>query len=159
MVARLELHLGSGGERPHNWKSLARRRVCLASVAQVEAVKKLAKTTGSNPLPPPKIAMGYLRPGMLNKKSWRTAIDRALNREGSFLHEVIPLCVAVRDRSSSSRQVAVLIAQQLQPRLLRLIGPCPQHSPMKRPRPPGSIRYAGLSRYGERNYPQSGAAR
>jgi flavin reductase (DIM6/NTAB) family NADH-FMN oxidoreductase RutF len=53
------LGLGAKGHTAHN---LQRGRECvlnLPSIAQVEAVNRLARTTGSDPVPPHKIAMGY----------------------------------------------------------------------------------------------------
>lgn len=50
------------GARGHTAQNLSREKECvlnLPSVAQVEAVNRLAKTTGSNPVPPHKVAMGY----------------------------------------------------------------------------------------------------
>jgi flavin reductase (DIM6/NTAB) family NADH-FMN oxidoreductase RutF len=51
--------LASGSETPRN---LLREQECvlnLPSVHQVDAVNRLAKTTGSNPVPPSKLARGY----------------------------------------------------------------------------------------------------
>ncbi|AXC14091.1 hypothetical protein ACPOL_4829 [Acidisarcina polymorpha] len=53
------LGLGATGHTAHN---LQREKECvlnLPSVAQVEAVNRLARTTGSKPVPPHKVAMGY----------------------------------------------------------------------------------------------------
>jgi flavin reductase (DIM6/NTAB) family NADH-FMN oxidoreductase RutF len=50
------------GARSHTPANLLRTGECvlnLPSVAQVSAVDRLAKTTGSNPVPPHKVAMGY----------------------------------------------------------------------------------------------------
>jgi flavin reductase (DIM6/NTAB) family NADH-FMN oxidoreductase RutF len=50
------------GAKGHTAQNLLREKECvlnLASVAQVEAVDRLARTTGSNPVPPHKVAMGY----------------------------------------------------------------------------------------------------
>jgi flavin reductase (DIM6/NTAB) family NADH-FMN oxidoreductase RutF len=50
------------GAKGHTSQNLLREKECvlnLPSVAQVEAVNKLARTTGSNPVPPHKVAMGY----------------------------------------------------------------------------------------------------
>ena len=50
------------GAKGHTAQNLLREKECvlnLPSVAQVEAVNRLAKTTGSNPVPPHKVAMGY----------------------------------------------------------------------------------------------------
>lgn len=53
------LGLGAKGHTAHN---LQREKECvlnLPSVAQVDAVNRLARTTGSDPVPPHKVAMGY----------------------------------------------------------------------------------------------------
>jgi flavin reductase (DIM6/NTAB) family NADH-FMN oxidoreductase RutF len=53
------LGLGAKGHTAHN---LERERECvlnLPSVTMVDAVNRLARTTGSDPVPPHKIAMGY----------------------------------------------------------------------------------------------------
>jgi flavin reductase (DIM6/NTAB) family NADH-FMN oxidoreductase RutF len=53
------LGLGAKGHTAHN---LLREKECilnLPSVAQVDAVNRLARTTGSDPVPPHKVAMGY----------------------------------------------------------------------------------------------------
>jgi flavin reductase (DIM6/NTAB) family NADH-FMN oxidoreductase RutF len=53
------LGLGAKGHTAHN---LLRERECvlnLPSVDQVSAVNRLARTTGSDPVPPHKLAMGY----------------------------------------------------------------------------------------------------
>jgi flavin reductase (DIM6/NTAB) family NADH-FMN oxidoreductase RutF len=53
------LGFGARSKTPAN---LLRERECvlnLPSVGQVEAVDRLARTTGSNPVPPHKVAMGY----------------------------------------------------------------------------------------------------
>lgn len=53
--------LGFGG-RSHTPQNIRRTRECvlnLPSVEQVAAVNRLAKTTGSHPVPPGKVAMGY----------------------------------------------------------------------------------------------------
>ena len=50
------------GARSHTPANLLRTGECvlnLPSVAQVGAVNRLARTTGSNPVPPHKVAMGY----------------------------------------------------------------------------------------------------
>jgi flavin reductase (DIM6/NTAB) family NADH-FMN oxidoreductase RutF len=50
------------GAKGHNAQNLLREKECvlnLPSVAQVDAVNPLARTTGSDPMPPHKIAMGY----------------------------------------------------------------------------------------------------
>lgn len=50
------------GAKGHTAQNLQRERECvlnLPSVAQVEAVNRLARLTGSNPVPPHKLAMGY----------------------------------------------------------------------------------------------------
>jgi flavin reductase (DIM6/NTAB) family NADH-FMN oxidoreductase RutF len=50
------------GARSHTPANLLRTGECvlnLPSVAQVSAVNRLARTTGSNPVPPHKVAMGY----------------------------------------------------------------------------------------------------
>jgi flavin reductase (DIM6/NTAB) family NADH-FMN oxidoreductase RutF len=50
------------GAKGHTAQNLLRERECvlnLPSVAQVEVVNRLARTTGSNPVPPHKVAMGY----------------------------------------------------------------------------------------------------
>jgi flavin reductase (DIM6/NTAB) family NADH-FMN oxidoreductase RutF len=50
------------GAKGHTAQNLLREKECvlnLPSVNQVAAVNKLAKTTGSNPVPPHKVAMGY----------------------------------------------------------------------------------------------------
>jgi flavin reductase (DIM6/NTAB) family NADH-FMN oxidoreductase RutF len=50
------------GARSHTPANLLRTGECvlnLPSVAQVAAVNRLARTTGSNPVPPHKVAMGY----------------------------------------------------------------------------------------------------
>jgi flavin reductase (DIM6/NTAB) family NADH-FMN oxidoreductase RutF len=50
------------GARSHTPANLLRTRECvlnLPSVEQVAAVNRLARTTGSNPVPPHKLAMGY----------------------------------------------------------------------------------------------------
>jgi flavin reductase (DIM6/NTAB) family NADH-FMN oxidoreductase RutF len=50
------------GARSHTPGNLLRTGECvlnLPSVAQVSAVNRLARTTGSNPVPPHKVAMGY----------------------------------------------------------------------------------------------------
>lgn len=50
------------GARSHTPANIQRTGECvlnLPSVAQVAAVNRLAKTTGSNPVPPHKVAMGY----------------------------------------------------------------------------------------------------
>lgn len=50
------------GAKGHTAQNLLREKECvlnLPSVAQVEAVNRLAKTTGSDPVPPHKVAMGY----------------------------------------------------------------------------------------------------
>src|SRR3954468_5578922 len=50
------------GARSHTPANLQRTGECvlnLPSVAQVAAVNRLARTTGSNPVPPHKVAMGY----------------------------------------------------------------------------------------------------
>jgi flavin reductase (DIM6/NTAB) family NADH-FMN oxidoreductase RutF len=50
------------GAKGHTAQNLLRERECvlnLPSVAQVEAVNRLAKLTGANPVPPHKKAMGY----------------------------------------------------------------------------------------------------
>jgi flavin reductase (DIM6/NTAB) family NADH-FMN oxidoreductase RutF len=50
------------GARSHTPANLLRTGECvlnLPSVAQVAAVDRLARTTGSNPVPPHKVAMGY----------------------------------------------------------------------------------------------------
>lgn len=50
------------GARSHTPANLLRTRECvlnLPSVEQVGAVDRLARTTGSNPVPPHKVAMGY----------------------------------------------------------------------------------------------------
>ncbi len=57
------LGFGALSKTPQN---LARHGECvltLPSVAQVGAVDRLARTTGSNPLPPHKVAMGYRHEG------------------------------------------------------------------------------------------------
>ena len=53
--------LGLGG-KGHTAQNLLREKECvlnLPSVDQVAAVNRLARTTGSNPVPPHKVAMGY----------------------------------------------------------------------------------------------------
>jgi flavin reductase (DIM6/NTAB) family NADH-FMN oxidoreductase RutF len=53
--------LGLGG-KGHTAKNIQRERECvlnLPAAANVEAVNRLARLTGSNPVPPHKIAMGY----------------------------------------------------------------------------------------------------
>jgi flavin reductase (DIM6/NTAB) family NADH-FMN oxidoreductase RutF len=50
------------GAKVHTAQNLLREKECvlnLPSVTQVEAANKLARTTGSDPVPPHKIAMGY----------------------------------------------------------------------------------------------------
>lgn len=50
------------GAKGHTAKNLLREKECvlnLPSVAQVEAVNRLARTSGSNPVPPHKVAMDY----------------------------------------------------------------------------------------------------
>jgi flavin reductase (DIM6/NTAB) family NADH-FMN oxidoreductase RutF len=50
------------GAKGHTAQNLLREKECvlnLPSVRQVAAVNRLAKTTGSNPIPPHKVAMGY----------------------------------------------------------------------------------------------------
>ncbi len=50
------------GAKGHTAQNLLREKECvlnLASVAQVASVDKLARTTGSDPIPPHKVAMGY----------------------------------------------------------------------------------------------------
>jgi len=50
------------GAKGHTAQNLLREKECvlnLPSVNQVAAVNKLAKTTGANPVPPHKVAMGY----------------------------------------------------------------------------------------------------
>jgi len=50
------------GARSHTPANILRQGECvlnLPSVAQVDAVDRLAKTTGSSPIPPHKVAMGY----------------------------------------------------------------------------------------------------
>ncbi len=50
------------GAKGHTTQNLMRERECvlnLPSVHQVERVNRLAKLTGSNPVPPHKLAMGY----------------------------------------------------------------------------------------------------
>lgn len=50
------------GARSHSPKNLRATRECvinLPSVAQAAAVNRLARTTGSDPVPPHKVAMGY----------------------------------------------------------------------------------------------------
>jgi flavin reductase (DIM6/NTAB) family NADH-FMN oxidoreductase RutF len=53
------LGLGAKGHTAHN---LLREKECvlsLPSIAQADAVNRLARTTGSDPVPPHKVAMGY----------------------------------------------------------------------------------------------------
>jgi flavin reductase (DIM6/NTAB) family NADH-FMN oxidoreductase RutF len=50
------------GARSHTAQNLLRERECvlnLPSVAEVSAVNRLARVTGSDPVPPHKVAMGY----------------------------------------------------------------------------------------------------
>ena len=50
------------GAKGHTAQNLAREKECvlnLPSVAQVDAVNRLARLTGSDPVPPHKVAMGY----------------------------------------------------------------------------------------------------
>lgn len=50
------------GARSHTPRNIVRTRECvlnLPSVEQADAVDRLAKTTGSSPVPPHKVAMGY----------------------------------------------------------------------------------------------------
>ena len=50
------------GAKGHTAQNLLREKECvlnLPSVDQVAAVNRLARTTGSNPIPPHKVAMGY----------------------------------------------------------------------------------------------------
>jgi flavin reductase (DIM6/NTAB) family NADH-FMN oxidoreductase RutF len=50
------------GAKGHTAQNLLREKECvlnLPSVREVAAVDRLAKTTGSNPIPPHKVAMGY----------------------------------------------------------------------------------------------------
>jgi flavin reductase (DIM6/NTAB) family NADH-FMN oxidoreductase RutF len=61
LVVRLELHARSRGKGTYCTKP-AERKECvlnLPSVSMVAAVNKLARLTGSSPVPPHKLAMGY----------------------------------------------------------------------------------------------------
>lgn len=53
------LGFGARSKTPANLLRTGERVLNLPSVAQVSAVDRLARTTGSNPVPPHKVAMGY----------------------------------------------------------------------------------------------------
>jgi flavin reductase (DIM6/NTAB) family NADH-FMN oxidoreductase RutF len=71
------------GARSHTPANILRTRECvlnLPSVEQVAAVNRLARTTGSSPVPPHKVAMGYRHEKDKFGVAGLTAVDSELEK-------------------------------------------------------------------------------
>ncbi|HSL71719.1 MAG TPA: flavin reductase family protein [Longimicrobiales bacterium] len=112
------------GARSHTPANLLRTGECvlnLPSVAQVAAVDRLARTTGSNPVPPYKVAMGYQHvrekfdvAGLTPLSSTEVAPPRVLEcpvHLEAVLEGVHPLAASVPERAGKLVAIEVRIVR------------------------------------------------